>query len=119
LILGLEVTALGERATDPDQQCKPGNGEVAQNRILKQKHTSTHKFPDCFLPTASPDEPVCEGLLPPKWVPNAAETLPESHDGHFGFCPAKPQLCRGVVKPRRGQAVDCAFPGLGRWPVTG
>jgi len=23
---------------------------VAQNRILKLKHTSTHKFPDCFLP---------------------------------------------------------------------
>jgi hypothetical protein len=59
------------------------------------------------------------GLLPPKWVPNAAEAVPESHDGHFGFCPAKSQLCRGVVKPQRGKAADCAFPGLGRGPVTG
>jgi hypothetical protein len=49
------VAALGERASDPDQQRKPGNGEVAQNRILELKHTSTHKFPDCFLPAASLD----------------------------------------------------------------
>jgi hypothetical protein len=53
--------------------------------------------------------------MPFKWVPNAAETLPDSHDGHFGFCPAKPQLYRVVVKPPR----DFAHPGLGRWPVTG
>jgi hypothetical protein len=34
---------------------KPGDGEVAQNRVLKLKHTTTHKFPDCCLPVASPD----------------------------------------------------------------
>jgi hypothetical protein len=48
LVLGPEVTALGNRASNTDQQCKPGNGEVAQDRILKLKHPSTHKFPDLF-----------------------------------------------------------------------
>jgi hypothetical protein len=55
LVLGPKVAALGDRASDTDQQCKPGNGEVAQNRMSKLKHTSTHKFPDCFLPAASKD----------------------------------------------------------------
>src|SRR5258705_8680340 len=39
--------------------------------------------------------------MPFKWVPNAAETLTVSHDGYFGFCPAKSQLYRVVVKPPR------------------
>jgi hypothetical protein len=55
LILGAEVAALGDRASDTDQKCKPGDGEVAQNCIFKLKHPSTHKFPDCFPPEASPD----------------------------------------------------------------
>jgi hypothetical protein len=46
LILGPAVAALGESASDTDQQCKSGDGEVAQNGILKLKHPSTHKFPD-------------------------------------------------------------------------
>jgi hypothetical protein len=28
---------------------------VTQNRTLKLKHPSTHKFPDCFLPVARSD----------------------------------------------------------------
>jgi hypothetical protein len=43
---------------------------VAQNRGLKLKHTSTHKFPDLFLLAASAD---AAGLMPFKWVPIAAE----------------------------------------------
>src|SRR5216683_1749112 len=46
-----------------------------------------------------------------KWVPIAAETLrtpkeipSNSHDKYFGFCPAKSQLYRSVVKPRGGTA---------------
>src|ERR1700730_6123017 len=62
--------------------------------------------------------------MPFKWVPNAAETagrpilaaaarrvraatveftpLAKSDDGYFGFCPAKSQLYRFVVKPQHG-----------------
>ena len=46
LILGVGVAALGSGASGTDQERKPGDGEVAQNRILKLKHPSTHKFPD-------------------------------------------------------------------------
>src|SRR3982074_3944082 len=42
--------------------------------------------------------------MPCKWGPNAAETLTDSHDGHFRFCPAKSQLYRAVVKPPREEA---------------
>src|SRR5580704_19281291 len=42
--------------------------------------------------------------MPFKWVPNTAETHPDSHDGHFGFCPAKSQLYRVVVKPAHGKS---------------
>jgi len=48
LIGGLEVAAMGESASDPEREDKPGNGEVTQNRIFQQKPTSTHKFPDLF-----------------------------------------------------------------------
>jgi hypothetical protein len=47
--------------------------------------------------------------MPFKWVPNAAETPPDSHDGHFEFCPAKSQLYRVVVKPLRDHAADPAI----------
>ena len=46
LLLGLAVAALGGGASNTDQQYKPGDGEVAQNRILELKQPSTHKFPD-------------------------------------------------------------------------
>ena len=55
LILGAKVAALGDRASDTDQECKPGDGEVAQNRIFKLKHPSTHKFPDLFPARRQPD----------------------------------------------------------------
>jgi hypothetical protein len=61
LILGAKVAALGNRASDPDQKCKPGDGEVAQNRIFKLRHPSTHKFPDLFPSEASPGR---AGLMP-------------------------------------------------------
>jgi hypothetical protein len=53
LVLGGRGAALGKRASDTDQQCKPGDGEVTQNRILKLKRTSTHKIPD-LLPAPCP-----------------------------------------------------------------
>ena len=46
LFLGVRLAALGGGSSGTDQEGKPGDGEVAQNRILKLKHTSTHKFPD-------------------------------------------------------------------------
>jgi hypothetical protein len=65
--------------------------------------------------------------MPAKWVPNAAKTiedLAESHDRYLGFCPAKSQLYRRVVKCRKvdGQN-NCGHPALlqtlGRRTPTG
>jgi hypothetical protein len=55
LILGAKVAALGEGGSGTDQKCKPGNGEVTQNRILNIQHPWTHKFPD-LLPARSPPD---------------------------------------------------------------
>ena len=72
LIRGAGVAALGDRASHADQEGKPWDGEVAQNRILKLKHTSTHRNPDFVsCPAASPD---AARVMPVKWVPNAAGT---------------------------------------------
>ena len=50
LFLRMSVTALGKSASASERQRKSGNktgnGEMAQNRISKLKHPSTHKFPD-------------------------------------------------------------------------
>jgi hypothetical protein len=72
LLLGPTVAALGGGASNTDQQYKPGDGEVAQNRILELKQPSTHKFPDKVPDHAQLGH---AGLMPFKWVPNAAETL--------------------------------------------
>lgn len=45
-LVGVSVAALRGRAANADQQGKSGKGEVTQNRILKLKHPSTHRFPD-------------------------------------------------------------------------
>jgi hypothetical protein len=42
------------------------------------------------------------GLLPPKLDSNAADSLNDSNDRYFGFCPAKSQLYRAVVKLPQG-----------------
>ena len=55
LILGVDVAALGERAADTYQESDPGSGEVGQNRILKLKHPSTHRFPDLLPARSRPD----------------------------------------------------------------
>jgi hypothetical protein len=73
---------------------------VAQNRILKLKHPSTHKIPD-VLPAFGSRRPI---LMPFKWVSNAAETLANFHDGHFEFCPAMSQLYRAATKPPHDSA---------------
>ena len=54
LVLGVGIAALGEGTSDTDQQCKPRNGEVAQDRTLKLKHPLTHKVPD-LLPARAAD----------------------------------------------------------------
>jgi hypothetical protein len=41
-------------------------------------------------------------LLPPKFVPNAADTSGDSNDGYFRFCPAKSQLYRRGGKTAAG-----------------
>jgi hypothetical protein len=122
LILGVSVAALGKGTSGADRPYKSdnksGNGKMAQNRILKLKHPSTHKIPD-VLPGRGPRWLV---LMPSKWVPNAAETLTKSHDGHFGFCPAKSQLYRGSEnspQDERGITDFDSQQALGRSAVTG
>jgi hypothetical protein len=63
LVLGVIIAALGEGASDTDQEGKSGDREMAQNRILKLNHTSTHKFPGCCSP--APATPRA-GLMPLK-----------------------------------------------------
>lgn len=53
LILGRGGAALGDGASDADQDGKSGNGEVAKNRGLKLKHPPTHTYPDLFIPLAA------------------------------------------------------------------
>jgi hypothetical protein len=43
--------------------------------------------------------------MPLKWVSIAADERAESHGRQFGFCPAKLQLYRFVVKPACQKAV--------------
>jgi hypothetical protein len=47
---------LGNRASDPDQEYEPGDGEVAQSRVFKLKHPTTHKFPDWFRVRSEPPD---------------------------------------------------------------
>ena len=71
LILGAKVAALGERASETDQQRESGCGNATHDRILKLEHPLTHKVPDfaaCLRHT------VAWPLMPFKWVPIAAET---------------------------------------------
>jgi hypothetical protein len=49
---------LGEGGSGTDQKCKPGNGEVTQNRILNTQHPWTHKFPDLLPARSQPDAAV-------------------------------------------------------------
>jgi hypothetical protein len=46
LIRGMGIAALGGRVSNTNQEGKSGDGEMAENRILKLKHPSTHKFPN-------------------------------------------------------------------------
>jgi hypothetical protein len=76
-VLGLVavVTALGGHASGTDQDGEAGNGEAEQNRILDHKQPTTHKFPDLLRSLRQPGR---AGLLPFKWVPNAAKTPADS-----------------------------------------
>jgi hypothetical protein len=74
LVLRPSVAALGKRASNTDQQCQGGDGQLAQNRKFELKHPSTHKFPE-FV--ACP-QPARAGLVPSKLVSNAAETPRDS-----------------------------------------
>ena len=71
LILGAKVAALGEGASETDQQRDCGCGNATQNRILELEHPLTHKVPD-FV--ACPRHTLARPLMPFKWVPIAAKT---------------------------------------------
>jgi hypothetical protein len=65
LILGAKVAALGEGASETDQQRESGCGNATQNRILEFEHPLTHKVPDfvaCLRHT------VARPVMPFKWV---------------------------------------------------
>src|SRR5258708_7302261 len=80
LILGAKIAALGNRRSDTDQQGETGHREATQNRIPEPKQQPTHKVPDFVACSRFSSD---GSLMPFKWVPNAAGTLPDSHDGHF------------------------------------
>ena len=76
-------------ASDTDQECKPGDGEVAQNRILKLKHTSTHKFPDFVPARGQPGRgsvdavqlgPQCGGNRSPNPMTDISDFVQQSHN---------------------------------------
>jgi hypothetical protein len=71
LILGAKVAALGEGASETDQQRDCGCGNTTQDRILEFEHPLTHKVPD-FV--ACRRHTLARLLMPFKWVPIAAET---------------------------------------------
>jgi hypothetical protein len=71
LLLGAKVAALGEGASETDQQRDCGCGNATQNRILELEHPLTHKVPD-FV--ACRRHTLARPLMPFKWVPIAAET---------------------------------------------
>jgi hypothetical protein len=71
LILGAKVAALGEGASETDQQRESGCGNATQNRILELEHPLTHKVPD-FV--ACLRHILARPLMPFKWVSIAAET---------------------------------------------
>jgi hypothetical protein len=50
LILSRWTAALSHSAAQSDDEADAGKGEVAQNRSLKLKHTSTHRFPESCQP---------------------------------------------------------------------
>jgi hypothetical protein len=57
--------------------------------------------------------------MPLKQVSNAAETPVESHDGHFAFCPATPDVRRRFVRRPVQRIGDCSQAALGRSAMTG
>jgi len=104
LILGCRAAALGKRARRSDQEGQACSGEAPQNRNSWIKQPSTHTFPDEF--PAARAAGVMSGLLPPKFVPNAADISGDSHAGYFRFCPAKSQLYRCGGKTAAGDAAE-------------
>ena len=55
LVGGGRVPALGARASNTNQERKPGGGKVTQNRSLKLSHRLTHTFPDFSCPRLARD----------------------------------------------------------------
>jgi len=108
LVLGVSVAALGGGGAC--RQSKSGNepddGEVAQDRILKLVHPTTHRFPDLFSACCLSGPAMAASWLISGWLdavqigPQCGGDACKFHDGHFGFCPASSQLYRVVVKPR-------------------
>jgi hypothetical protein len=51
LILGMGVAALGEGASETEQNNKRGNREMAQDCVFGLEHASTHGFPELSSPS--------------------------------------------------------------------
>jgi hypothetical protein len=50
--------------------------------------------------------------MPLNWVPNTAVTTAESHDGHFDFLQATPEVCLIFVARRHYKSVIAGMPHL-------
>src|SRR4029078_7684988 len=103
--------ALGENTAGSDLEGKSCSGEMAQNRIFEIKPTSTHTIPDWF--SARIKQRVMVGLLPPKWVPNAARTPADSMTVISDFVQQTHNFIVTWYNTRRGWRSDCAIPALG------
>jgi hypothetical protein len=102
LILGAKVAALGEGASETDQQCESGCGNATRNRILKLEHPLTHKVPDfaaCLRHT------LARPLMPFKWVPIAAETHRNPMADNLDFVQQSRNFIALLVKPPRQNSV--------------
>ena len=83
LILGTQIAALGNRATDTEQQRETGNGKATQDRFLEPKQHSTHKVPDSRSLRSHPVRISDAAQIGPQCGGDARD----SHGRHFGICP--------------------------------
>src|SRR5713101_5330975 len=85
---------------------------MAQNRTFWIKHPSTHTFPDMFSARETNFGRPEAWLDAVQMGPQCGGDLRNFHDGYFGFCPAKSQLYRGVVKLPQDKADIARIPLL-------
>ena len=108
LILGIGGAALGKRAADPIRRARPAAAKRRKTATLGSSTRRRIHSPISFLPRRG----RCDGLAccRPNWSPMRRTRSGDSHDGYFGFCPAKSQLYHGGGKTAAGGAGGIGLP---------